>query len=213
LASSQPYLLYAGGYSTMRFSLWPRNYILELFSDGPEEWFDGNLYALRFYNRRLTAAEVSTNYAAKLPNSPPLVFDVAATVDEDGAFGARGVVTLQVVDVDDDPSGPNYNAAGARPEVYVASLPAQGFLYLEDGTPVTTVPTRVPRGTNGDYSVRVQPPVDGFSGDGAFESLGFSYYAVDGVSGKRSATAAVVVAPGGVAVSRLPCRLVSIRDP
>ncbi|KAJ1447760.1 hypothetical protein M885DRAFT_575447 [Pelagophyceae sp. CCMP2097] len=192
LASSQSYLF--GGYSGQRFSAWSQDYVLELFSDGEKEFFDGNLYALRFYNRRLTAAEVSTNYAAKLPNSPPLVYDVAATVDEDGAFGDRGVVTLNIFDADDDPSAPTYNTAAARPEVYVASLPAQGSLFLLDGTPMTSVPTRVPRDSTTGYAVRVKPPRDAFTGDGAFTSLGFSYYAVDGVFGTRSAeTASVVV--------------------
>jgi hypothetical protein len=202
----------------MRFAAWPEDYVLKLFSGGPGESqafnqdeskpFDGTLYALRFYDRKLSAAEVRANFDAKLANSPPRVYDVLATVAEDGEGETRGAVALRVVDVDDDPAWPNYRADAARADVYIASLPAQGQLLLEDGTLVNAVPAKVPRSASGGYTVLVRPPRDAFSGDGAFASVGFSYYAVDGVGGARSyETANVVVQVSAVNDAPVAVRL------
>ena len=46
--------------------------------------WNGAVYALAMYDKALTAAEVAQNFAARLPDSPPVVRSLTARVKEDG---------------------------------------------------------------------------------------------------------------------------------
>lgn len=206
-------------YDSMVFAdAWSPSFGVELFSDGvlrkehatqEDVAFDGDVLALRIYDRKLEASEVSANYAAKLPQSAPLARDVAATVNEDGerdaggqlgsapeAYGAPlaaellATVALDAVDADDASDSPNYDGASFA-KVYVASLPeGGGALFQTDGAAIEAVPAEVPRDSGGTYGVLARPPLDA-TGAGV---LSFTYYAVDGVTGEATDAATVTLA-------------------
>jgi CTP synthase len=51
--------------------------------------WNGAIYSLAMYDRALSAAEVAQNFAARLPDSPPVARSFTAQVSEDGAAAAR----------------------------------------------------------------------------------------------------------------------------
>ena len=111
------------------------------------------IYLTAIYDVALTSSEVLQNYQAGLPNSKPVVFDVNATVWEDGevlcgslyftdpaaystAFNVSllDVIYLPVFDLDNADYHPNYDASisgnpALLPRMYVETLPDAGKLY------------------------------------------------------------------------------------
>ena len=168
----------------------------------------------KVHNRALTETEVSQAYASKLANSLPVPSSFTVTVQEDGEVGSHydtpdfyttevpvlelATVNLKVFDADEDPSYINYDTSDSPMLVYISRLPPASLatLYQYDGAEITSVPTAVPK-TSGNYTVRVRPAWNQYStGDEPF--MNFSFYAVDGVSGESSSSAAmasVIVRP------------------
>ena len=71
---------------------WADSFALELFSDGISRYegaepFQGDIFSLRIYDRKLDAAEAAQNFDAGLPQTPALAYAVEATIND--AAGAR----------------------------------------------------------------------------------------------------------------------------
>ena len=185
--------------------------------------WQGTIHAFAIYNRTLAAVEVSQSYQARLANNRPLALDVDSHVQRDGVVGPRydtpeyflelvpvlelPIVPLPARDADEDPAHPNYNAtAPPAPHLIVlTSLPDKGALYFLNGSPITAVPTPVPRSapppgssfafaTDTAY-LRYRPLWREVSAPHVYTT--FTFAAVDGLTDLPShpATVRVVVTP------------------
>src|SRR6056297_329866 len=184
------------------------------------EW-SGRLFEWALYNRVLSPEEVAQNYAARVPNSPPIVQDASHVVQENGEVGSHYdtpefylspvpvdelvSLTLVVLDGDHDPSSPSYNASASPitfPGLCLATLPANGTLYFMNGTAIhgslpIALAVESPRGNgaslNGTFTtqLRFRPGWKEVSWPHIYTT--FEVFAVDGVTGLASNTATISV--------------------
>ena len=206
-----------------RPNYWNQSDRLYLFSEPASVSVDtvnwpGSLHLWALYNRSLTLAEVRQNYAARVPNSRPVVLPAIHVVQENGEVGTHFdtpefylsplpvdelvVLTLEVLDGDHDPASPNYNAstlATTMPLLYLATLPANGTLYYLNGTAITgSLPVSLDVTVANDSTssafvahMRYRPGWKEVSWPAVYTT--FSFYALDGATGLASDTATVSV--------------------
>jgi len=179
--------------------------------------FRGNVYLWALYSRVLSPAEVTQNYAARVLNSRPIARHATHVVQENGEVGTHYdtpefylapvpvdelvVLTLEVLDDDQDPNSPNYNAstlATTMPLLYLATFPTKGTLYYLNGTAITagSLPAALDvTAANGTFSsfayVKYRPGWKEVSWPAVYTN--FSFYALDGVTGLVSDTVTVSV--------------------
>jgi hypothetical protein len=199
----------SGNFAPDFTTVWNPTYRLQLLSDyrtadaqaaGETHWapWAGELYLAALYGRALTAAEVSGNYAAALPNSAPAVTAVSFTVEEDGEDGDHysspeyyltevplsdlAALTLPTAyDFESDVGNAiGYSVTNPLPLLHLASLPTRGTVYDSSGAAITAVPHTLADGT-----FRFRPVKDESSGAAAAYAT-FAYYATDGATGARS---------------------------
>lgn len=116
------------------------------YNPGVPHGWNGDIYLFAIYKKALQSDEVLQNYLAKLPNSVPLVTDMAVTIQEDGEVGSHYdtpewyleevpvsdlvTVSLNAVDVDEDPSYINFDSDDDPMKVYITSLPPSDRVKL-----------------------------------------------------------------------------------
>ena len=190
---------------------WWSAYKLELFSDARAVAADGTtsglwgpwpgtIYMAAMYDRVLSTSELTSNFKAKLSNSPPVVSATSVTINEDGELTDHysnpvyyqsvvpaadlASITLTAYDWETDSSNTfSYSSSYALPTIYVSSLPATGTLLDYDGTQITSVPHALSSSSNN--MVKYRPVKDASSGSTTVYTT-FTFYAIDGVTGSRS---------------------------
>ena len=203
-----------------RPNYWNQSDRLYLFSEPASVSIDtinwpGTLHLWALYNRSLSLAQVMQNYAARVPDSRPIMLPAIHVVQENGEVGTHFdtpefyltpvpvdelvVLTLEILDGDHDPSSPNYNAstlATTMPLLYLATLPAKGTLYHLNGTEITgPLPAALDLASaNGSAfaaHVRYRPGWKEVSWPDVYAT--FNLYALDGLTGLAGNTATVSV--------------------
>jgi len=172
----------------------------------------GQVYLFSIYDKVLTPSEVTANYQAKLGNSLPTVTSTTQAINEDAEITSGGHysnpvwyeqfapaadlkeldLSSFVADADTDiTSFPNYDENGAKPTLWIGSLPAGGgSLFQSDGTAITTVDTEIAAN-----KIKYRPVLNkvGSSIDS------FTFYAKDGGTSEQSVeTATVTIDVGAV---------------
>ncbi|KAG5187968.1 hypothetical protein JKP88DRAFT_275927 [Tribonema minus] len=155
------------------------------------------------YGKELNAEELTANFKAALPNSPPYVGNVSFTISEDGELGSHydtpeyylaevpvadlATFTLPAYDLERDPAATFvYNATNPPPVLYLTSLPSVGMLYDSQGAVIDTFPHQLANGT-----LRYRPVSNECRGTDTPYAT-FTYYAEDGSTGVKSPLNATV---------------------
>ncbi|KAG5187969.1 hypothetical protein JKP88DRAFT_275928 [Tribonema minus] len=155
------------------------------------------------YGKELTAEEITANFKAALPNSPPYVANVSFTISEDGELGSHydtpeyylaevpvadlATFTLPAYDLESDPAATFvYNATNPPPVLYLTSLPSVGLLYDSQGAVIDTFPHQLAKST-----LRYRPVANESRGTDTPYAT-FTYYAEDGSTGVKSPLNATV---------------------
>jgi hypothetical protein len=203
---------------------WADTFTMELFSDGISRYdgaepFQGDIFSLRIYDRKLDAAEAAQNYAAGLPQTPALAYAVEATINEDGEAIAGslldiapklyaaplpasrlGTVALSVVDLDEAPGYPA--SQPMKSTAMIATLPENGEILHLDGTPMKVGDVLDPP------RLLARPPLDAVGQN----VMNFSYRAVDGGTGSISSAATVLISTIAVNDPPLPSNVTVVAE-